>query len=304
MTSRLGGVALVVGLLAGFVVTGCGADEVDESAGSARVVAAFYPLAWVAEQVGGGRVDVANLTAAGAEPHDLELRPSQVAAVGDADLVIVLGGGFQPSVEAAVADRADGTLVALEALQGVAGGTGSGDVGELDPHVWLDPVIMGDLVDEVAAALSAVDRDHTAGYRANAERVRAALVDLDREFAAGLADCERRELFTAHDAFGWLARRYDLEQHGVAGITPDQEPTPERLAELSALVNETGATTVFVETLVSAEVAETLANEAGGLAVATLDPLEGLDDSGGGDADYLTVMRDNLAALRLGLTCT
>lgn len=289
------------------VASGCGADDggPPAGAGSTRVVAAFYPLAWAAEQVGGDRVEVANLTAVGAESHDLELSPSQVAAVGDADLVIVLGRGFQPGVEAAASDRAGDTLVLLDALVTESAPPATSSDASGDPHVWLDPATMDDLVAEVAAALSAIDDAHTSEYEANAERIRAALGDLDREFAAGLATCERREVFTAHEAFGWLARRYDLAQQGIAGLTPDQEPTPDRLAELNALARESGATTIFVETLVSAEVAETLANEAGGLVVARLDPLEGLSEiAGDAAADYFSVMRDNLAALRRGLGCT
>jgi zinc transport system substrate-binding protein len=112
-------------------------------------------------------------------------------------------------------------------------------------------------------------------------------------------------VLTAHDAFGWLAARYDLDQHGVAGIEPDAEPDPDRLADLADLAEREGVTTVFTETLVSPRVARTLAREAGGLRTAVLDPLEGLDDERveAGD-DYVSVMRDNLAQLREALGCT
>jgi len=128
---------------------------------------------------------------------------------------------------------------------------------------------------------------------------------LDDDLAAGLAECTSRTILTSHDAFGWLASRYDLEQHGVAGLEPDAEPDPDRLADLADLAEREGVTTVFTETLVSPRVARTLAREAGGLRTAVLDPLEGLDEERieSGD-DYLSVMRDNLAALRKALGCT
>jgi zinc transport system substrate-binding protein len=173
-----------------------------------------------------------------------------------------------------------------------------------DPHVWLDPVRYREVVDAVADALAEADPDRARAYRRNAARLDRELRALDADFETGLADCRSRTVLTAHDAFGWLAARYDLDQHGVAGIEPDAEPDPDRLADLADLAEREGVTTVFTETLVSPRVARTLAREAGGLRTAVLDPLEGLDDERveAGD-DYVSVMRDNLAALQEALGC-
>jgi zinc transport system substrate-binding protein len=261
------------------------------------VVAAFYPLAEAVRQVGGGRVEVADLTPAGAEPHDFELDTDDVDAILDADLAVVLGDGFQPAVEDA-ADQRDGPT--LHVLDRVDRGRRDDD-----PHVWLDPVRYRKVVAAIADELADVDPDHAREYRRNAARFDDELRALDADFAAGLEDCRSRTLVTAHDAFGWLAARYDLEHHGVAGIEPDAEPDPDRLADLADLAEREGVTTVFTETLVSPRVARTLAREAGGLRTAVLDPLEGLDDERveAGD-DYVSVMRDNLAQLREALGCT
>jgi zinc transport system substrate-binding protein len=260
-----------------------------------QVAAAFYPLAWAAEQVGGGRVRVANLTPAGAEPHDLELTPDQRDAIEDAALVVVLGDGFQPAVEDAAADRDGPTVRVLSEL----------DLAIDDPHVWLDPVLMADVVGEVATALAKTDRRHAAEYRTNAADVRADLVALDAEFATGLTDCERDLVVTAHDAFGYLTKRYGLREEGVAGISPDAEPNPDRLADLADLVRSEGVTTVFTEELASPKIARTLAREAGGVKTAVLNPLEGLTDEQLADgADYLSEMRENLAALQRALGCS
>jgi zinc transport system substrate-binding protein len=260
-----------------------------------QVAAAFYPLAWAAEQVGGGRVRVANLTPAGAEPHDLELTPDQRDAIEDAALVVVLGDGFQPAVEDAAADRDGPTVRVLSEL----------DLAIDDPHVWLDPVLMADVVGEVATALAKTDRRHAAEYQTNAADVRADLVALDAEFATGLTDCERDLVVTAHDAFGYLTKRYGLREEGVAGISPDAEPNPDRLADLADLVRSEGVTTVFTEELASPKIARTLAREAGGVKTAVLNPLEGLTDEQLADgADYLSEMRENLAALQRALGCS
>ena len=280
--------ALALGLLAG----ACNGDERGGGGDGVRVVAGFYPLAEAARRVGGDRVAVDNLTPAGAEPHDIELSPRQVDRLEDADLVLYLGGGFQPPVETVARRRGDR---GVDLLAGLA----SGD----DPHVWLDPTRMAAVVDRVQEALARVDPAGAAGYRSRADALRADLAALDAELSAGLADCPRRLLVTSHAAFGYLAARYGLEQEAVSGLSPEAEPDPRRLAQLADLVRSRGVTTVFTETLVAPDVAETLAREAGAT-TAVLDPLESLsEEAAAGGADYFSVMRDNLRALRAALGC-
>jgi zinc transport system substrate-binding protein len=119
----------------------------------------------------------------------------------------------------------------------------------------------------------------------------------------GLTSCDRRELVTSHTAFAYLADRYGLVQIGLTGVSPEGEPAPGALVDLVDEVIESGATTVFFETLVSPELAETVARESGAK-TAVLNPLEGLTqaevDAG---EDYFSVMRSNLAVLREALGC-
>jgi len=285
-----------------------GASALAPTAGAAprlEVVAAFYPLAWVAERVGGARVTVHNLTPSGAEPHDLELTPDQRDEIEDADVVLVLGEDFQPAVEEAAEDRDGGTVVLLRRLRSRVRDAAANRGGERDPHVWLDPELMVAIVDEVAAAFVDADPRGAARYTARAATVTDQLRALDERYAAGLARCERRLFVTTHESFGYLAAAYDLEQEGVTGRTPDAEPDADRLARLADLAARTGLTTIFTEELVSPGLARTLAREAGGLRVETLNPLEGLTrrELAAGD-DYLTVMDRNLARLRRALGCS
>ncbi len=248
------------------------------------VVASFYPLAFAADEIGGAGVSVVNLTPPGVEPHDLELAPGDVKRIADADLVLYLGGGFQPAVEEA-AQRSSRPVDLLEGLDVQAGG---------GPHVWLDPLRYAELVERLGRLL---DDEDAAGSLAGRLR------ELDGELRRGLADCDRRVFVTSHAAFGYLADRYGLEQVSVTGIEPEAEPAPADLAQVVDRVRETGATTVFVEPLASHALAETVAREAD-IGVATLDPLEGLtEDQLAAGEDYFSVMRANLAALREGLGC-
>lgn len=266
-----------------------GACAGGEAGGDRRVdvVAGFAPLAEVAARVGGDLVRVQNLTPAGAEPHDLELDTDAVDAVEDADVVVFVGGGFQPALQE-VASRTGATV--LDVLPA--------DAGE-DPHVWLDPRQLVRIVEAVGDALSAAAPDDARTFEANAEAYVGELEALDAELQQGLATCERRLLVTTHAAFGHLADRYGLTQRSIAGSSPEAEPDPATLGALADVVDAEGVTTVFTEPLVAPDVAETLAREAG-VQTAVLDPIESL----AGDATYLTVMRANLAALRAALGCT
>jgi len=279
-------------VVATVILAGCGGS--DAGSGDKSVVAAFYPLAYAAEQIGGGGVAVRNLTPAGAEPHDLELTAGDVKDVQDADLVLYLGEGFMPGLERAVAGR-DGTSLDLLGGQKLVSGREEGGDSAPDPHVWLDPVRYAGMVRAIGTAL----RD-----KAAADDLAKRLEALDAELRGGLATCKRRQIITSHAAFGYLAGRYGLEQVPLEGLSPEAEPSARGIEQLVRLVRSSGATTVFFETLVSPKLARTVAREAGAQ-TAVLNPIEGLtaDDITGG-ADYFSVMRDNLRALRKALGCT
>jgi zinc transport system substrate-binding protein len=277
-------------LLSALALTGCGGSG--STSGRPTVVASFYPLAWVAERVAAPGTRIGDLTPAGAEPHDLELTPSDLEELQSADLVLYLGHGFQPAVEKAIAGRSRPSLDLL-AAQKLRPGAEEGVTA--DPHVWLDPNRLASIAIAVGTAL------HRQRAAAN---LAAKLGGLDREFRTGLAHCRRHEIVTSHAAFGYLAGRYGLEQVSLAGLSPEAEPSPRDLEKLVDEVRRTGARVVFTETLVSSRLADTIAREAG-VATEVLDPIEGLtkDEVGAGE-DYVSRMRWDLAALRKALGCS
>jgi zinc transport system substrate-binding protein len=266
---------LIVGLA--LVAAGCSGGDDASDDGRTTVVAAFFPLAEAARQVGGDDVAVTDLTPAGVEPHELELSPDQVDRLLDADLAIVLGGGFQPAVEEVADDRDGPTLVVFDEL----------GIEAADPHVWLDPTTMARIAEAVAEA---VDGDATAFV--------AELEALDARYDEGLASCERDVLVASHDAYGYLAEHYGLRMETISGLIPEEEPDPSRLDDLADLVEREGVTTIFNEPLLPRRAAETLARETGA-EVAVLDPLE--SDPGTG---YVAAMDENLEVLRAGLGCS
>ncbi|GGQ79949.1 metal ABC transporter substrate-binding protein [Couchioplanes azureus] len=294
----------------------CGQEANGSSGGRLDVVTAFYPLKFLAERVGGDAVRVSQLTKPGAEPHDVELTVRQVAEISDAALVVYLRG-FQPAVDQAVAQRSKRGFDAGEEVELLPAGEHDHEAGEehqegaghegdehaeggTDPHVWLDPARYAAIADALAVRLGTIDPERAAAYTERARTLHAELDALNGEYAAKLKTCARREFVTSHTAFHYLADRYSLKEIGITGITPETEPSPQRLAEVAERAKATGATTIFFETLVSPKVAETVAREAG-VGTAVLDPIEGVDES---RADYFSVMRANLTALATALGCS
>lgn len=262
-------VALAVAVALVACLPACGGGDHDDD--GLTIVASFFPLAELARAVAPDAT-VHDLMPAGVEPHDHEPGARDIDRIEDADLVLYLGGGFQPAVERA-ARRARKKLDLADGAE--------------DPHVWLDPSRMTAMLDRVAGALG----------RPVPRELEAQLADLDNSYRTRLAGCRTRTLVTTHDAFGHLARRYDLDQQSLTGRTPDAEPDPKRVAQLLDLIKARGVTTVFTEGTDEAKSAEALAREAG-VKTAVLRTLE--QPVAGG---YVAGMRANLDALAQGLQC-
>jgi zinc transport system substrate-binding protein len=293
---------LVVGAL---VLTGCrDAGSVGSLAsddGRPSVVAAFYPLAYAAQQVGGDAVHVTSLTPPGVEPHDLELSATQVADIAAADVVLYVKG-FQPAVDEAVQQQAADRAIDVSAgLNLLSGDTTDGSGGATDPHIWLDPANMAAIGDAVAARIAELVPASADGVERDRQAFSDSMTALAGRFRDGLRTCASRSLVVSHEAFGYLAKAFGLTQVGISGLSPEAEPSPARLKSVAELVRAQGVTTIYYETLVDPKVAQTVADETGAR-TAVLDPLEGLVD--GSTGDYVSIMNTNLATLVAGQGCT
>jgi zinc transport system substrate-binding protein len=286
---------------------GCAGPAAERGGEGPTVLVSFYPLQFLAERIAGPEATVRSLTPPGAEPHDLELSPAQVAEISRADLVVYISG-FQPSVDEAIAARTPEHVVdaaTLTKLMPLAT-EGSEDPGSAttasasvaDPHFWLDPTRMEPVASGIAAELAKIAPERDQEFGADRDRVVTELQELNQRFADGLATCKLRTIVVTHAAFGYLASRYGLKQLSVGGIDPDAEPSPARIRQVAAALEGTGVTTVFFESQASPDIAQTLASKAG-LTAAVLDPLET-----DGPGDYLTRMDADLVTLRTALECS
>ncbi len=284
------------------------------------VVASFYPLAFLAGEVGGEHATVTQLAPHGTEPHDYEPTPGDILTLEKAQVFLFNGSGLDPWAERAAEELNGRGVKTVRFTDGVSllsavahGHEDEEEAGEhadeqdeagTDPHIWLDPVIMAEKAVVLAEAFAAADPAHAAAYRVNAARVSERLETLDEQYRLTLRDCAKNEIVVSHNAYSYLAKRYGFAVHALAGLSPEDEPSPARMAEIAREAKEDGVEIIFFETLVSPKLARTIADEIGA-ETAVLNPAEGLTlaqvDAG---ADYVSILEENLAMLASALVCT
>ncbi len=273
-------------------------------AGRISVVASFYPLYEFARQVGGNRVTVRNLVPAGAEPHDYELTPRDVIAVNEARVLIYNGAGLEPWVQKLLPQIPE-RVVKINASNGIQLmrlGSGGGR-GQIDPHVWLDPVLAQRQVDNILAGIVQADVSDRAVYEANAAAFKAKLGALHERIQRTLAPCRKKVFITTHTTFGYFAARYALTQFAISGVTPEGEPSAAKMREILRIVRQHDIHVIYYETLVSPRVASAVAREVGARTL-VLNPIEGLTGAEVRQGrDYLSVMDENVRSLAQGLDC-
>lgn len=305
--------AVTLGLVTLSACSTSSAADGKSSDGKLKVVASFYPMQYLAEQIGGDHVTVSTLTKPGVEPHDLELKPRQTAELNEAGYILYLKG-VQPAVDKAIAQSEAKNKVDAAALTKLehhgteghnshegeeAGHDEHEDEAGADPHIWLDPVKYAEVAKGVGTSLEKADPDHAAEYKKNTAALVTKLNGLNSAYQQGLKTTATKTFITTHSAFGYLAERYGLDQEGIAGVDPESEPSPARIKELQTITKKDKVSTVFFETLASDKTAKTLAEDTG-LKTDVLDPLEGITDKSRG-RDYVQVMESNLAALQKAL---
>ncbi|HTK04759.1 MAG TPA: zinc ABC transporter substrate-binding protein [Candidatus Eisenbacteria bacterium] len=291
------------------VGAGCGLDgrPLTNGAGARiEVTASFYPLAHFTSKVGGGLVHVTSITPAGSEPHEYEPSPRQIAEIHGSKLLVYNGAGMDNWAERLSPSLKAKGVATLEVAAGVGPLLPPADAEEEmvnDPHVWLDPVLAITQVGMIRDALAALDPAHAETYRTNAEAYAGELRTLDAAYRTGLSSCRLHTAVTAHASFAYLGRRYGFTQLPISGLSPDEEPSAGRLARIAEQAKALKVRYIFFETLVSPQLAKTIADEIGAQTL-VFDPLEGLTDQDiASGKDYVSVMTENLANLKTALQC-
>ncbi len=278
--------------------------------GRIRVVTTFLPIYVFTANVAGDAAEVVNLLPPGVGPHDYSFTPADIRLLASADVVVVNGLGLeswmnnliaQSGTKAVIVDASGGiptkkTPTAVD-LSGGAPGRGDGS-GNVDPHIWLDPVRAEKMVQNIADGLGGADQANQETYQKNAAAYARRLATLDEEYRRALAAVPGKEFVAFHSAFGYLATRYGLVERAVIEEFPGKEPGARYLAALVDLIKKNKTRALFSEPQFSPRVVETVAAETG-VKVYALDTAEVGDFAPG---TYEKIMRDNLKILVAALS--
>lgn len=285
-----------ISLLSLLTLTACSVPNPEDDKNRLKVAATFYPLAYLSQEIGGDFVSVTQITPGGIEPHDYEPTPQDLATIQSSQVFIMHGYGIDAWAENILTDLKDKNITVTESGKNI-------EVVADDPHVWLNPTKFQKEAEAVRDAFVEADPAHSQQYKLNATGLMSDLVALDREYREGLADCKIRKIVTSHDAFGYLAEAYNFESLAIAGISPEEEPSPKRLAKLADFARKNNVKYIFFEELVSPKIAETLAAEVGAESL-VLNPIEGLTEKQQAKSEnYLVLMQRNLQNLRIAMQC-
>lgn len=312
------GLLLLGTVVLSVLLTACGGQEKKEASSNEKiqVMTTFYPMYEFTKQVVGDKGDVELLIPAGTEPHDFEPSAKDLAKISDSDVFVYNSPELETWTDNLTDTIDTKQTKIIQASKDIKLMEGTehdheeahdhdtqeheehGHSHELDPHVWLDPALAIKEVETIRNQLSKKYPDDKAAFEKNAASYIDELKKLDGEFQTAFKDAKNKTFVTQHAAFGYLANQYGLTQEAIAGISPDQEPSPSRLSELKHYVDDNQVKVIYFEENASSKVAETLSKETG-VKLEVLNPLESLTDKQIKDGeDYLSVMRENLAALK------
>jgi zinc transport system substrate-binding protein len=312
------GLLLLGTVVLSVLLTACGGQEKKEASSNEKiqVMTTFYPMYEFTKQVVGDKGDIELLIPAGTEPHDFEPSAKDLAKISDSDVFVYNSPELETWTDNLTDTIDTKQTEIIQASKDIKLMEGTeheheeahdhdtqeheehGHSHELDPHVWLDPALAIKEVETIRDQLIKKYPDDKAAFEKNAASYIDELKKLDEEFQTAFKDAKNKTFVTQHAAFGYLANQYGLTQEAIAGISPDQEPSPSRLSELKHYVDDNQVKVIYFEENASSKVAETLSKETG-VKLEVLNPLESLTDKQIKDGeDYLSVMRENLAALK------
>lgn len=292
-------IVILISLIFIIALAGCSSQEVSVKNGKTlRIITSFYPIYEIAHQIGGDMVNIKNIIPGGTEPHDYEPTARDIVDMREANLVIYNGLGLEPWKDKIIPDLAKNGIATMQ-MADIFGDTAIAN----DPHLWLDPVNYKKEAEEVSKKIIELDPAHADIYKANTKKFIQQLDALNVSYEKGLTSCKFNTFITNHAAFAYIAKRYRLNMIPIAGLSPDIEPSPKAMADITNIIRQKNIRYVLTETLVSPKIANTLA-ESSGAKTLTMNPLEGLTNSEiAAGKNYITTMEDNLRSLETALEC-
>lgn len=292
--------SILIILIIALLLTGCSSKKISSKNNGEKLIvyASFYPLYFLADEIGKENIDLNAVIPNGVEPHDYEPSIKQLKEIEKAHVFIYNGGNFETwadkLIETIITDKGEiingSDEVSLKEINGT-----------VDPHIWLDPNNMIKIAEKIKDVFISLDGKNKGVYLDNYNHLLNRLKKLDEDYTKVLKDKKRNSILVSHTAFGYIADRYEFEQIPVAGISPEQEPSPKVMANIIDIAKEDNFKYIFLETLANPKTVRVIADEAN-LEILILNPIEGLtEEEQKNGEDYISIMRKNLENLKKAL---
>lgn len=291
-------------ILTMLIIAGC-SNEITTTNDKVVVYTTIFPMYDFAKNIGKDKIDLNYIVAPGVEPHDFEITPKTLKDIQNADLLIKNGLGVDAFIDKI---ESESDLVIVEASNGIEPLHYNDEEfhdehshGEFDPHVWLDIDLAIKECENIKNALIEVDSENKEYYEDNYAAYIEKLNELNMDYNNFLSETDKKEIIVAHEAYGYLCKKYNIEQISITGISPNQEPSLSKITYLTKYVKEKNIKYILFDGLVNIKVANTIANEAK-IETKTLYSIDGITkaDFDNGE-DYISLMNKNLETLKLVL---
>ncbi|MEK5441433.1 MULTISPECIES: metal ABC transporter substrate-binding protein [unclassified Fredinandcohnia] len=300
-------------LLAIGILAACGADQNKSSdeEGKLTIYTTVFPLTDFTKKIGGEDVIVNSVYPPGADAHTFEPTPRDMTSIASADAFIYTGIGVEAFVASAKKTLKKEDVALIEAGSGIEFMSLEDDShhhdeedhqhGDIDPHIWLDPVYSIQIAENIKNALTELNPSNKDVYEENFNILKAQLEELNTEFMEVANSAKRKEILVAHSAYGYWEARYGIKQISITGFSPSNEPSQKELKNIIESVKKQNLEYILFEQNISSKIAETVQKETGTKSL-TLHNLEALTEKEIEDnKDYFSLMKQNLATLKKAL---
>lgn len=258
-------IILILMLITAFILPACQKSfESKTSSGNPLAIEMF--LADIAQNIAGDRMTIESLIPPGMDPHNFELTPQDRVRIEESTILIINGAGLEEWISPILDSVAEDKMVIISS-DGLVTRQTSGDHGEMDPHFWLDPLLVIHYVENIRDGFIQVDPEGKVAYEKNAEDYIQKLSSLDEWIKERVAEipAENRKLVTNHESLGYFADRYGFEIIGaiIPSTTSGSSPSAEELANLVNLIKASGSKAIFIEIESNPQLANQVAGETG-----------------------------------------
>ena len=285
--------------------------EVNESNGKIKVYATIFPVYDFAKNIGKDKIELNYIVPPSSEPHDYEISAKTIKDIQNADLLIKNGlgiDGFADNIKSE-SDKLD-IIIASEGIEKITYEEEGHDEDEIeeehehgkyDPHVWLNINNAIKECENIKNAFIKIDSKNKGYYEENYNNYVKELKDLQEEYNINLKDIKNKTILVSHDAYGYLCKQYGINQISITGINPNQEPSMNKIAELTNYVKDNNIKYILFDGLVNPKVSQTIANEAK-IDTGILYSIDGITkDDFNDNEDYISLMEKNLETLKIVL---